>query len=305
VPVTLAAAASDDWSQPSLTWDVGDGSAAGSGSSLQHTYAAVGTYTVTVTAADTVGQTTSATRTIDVAAPHVPPTEPPPGDPPTGDPLDLPTRGVDFNASTVSGTVLVSVPNDAPAGRVLARPVVRGAAAIKPPQGYLPFRELGKDDNIPVGSILDASKGISSITMASNAPGTLTQTGKFSQGVFRTQQNTKAALTTTVMMGGGNFKRDCGASRAGKASAAATRRRPGRRLFSNVNGRFRTRGRNSTATVRGTQYLVKDSCQGTRTTVRKGSVRVFDLVKRKGHTVKAGKSYLARPKAAVKKRRRR
>ena len=81
----------------------------------------------------------------------------------------MPSRGVDFNASTVSGKVLVSVPENAPAGKVLARPVVRGAAAIKPPSGYLPFRELGKDDNIPIGSILDASKGVSSITMATNA----------------------------------------------------------------------------------------------------------------------------------------
>jgi ferric-dicitrate binding protein FerR (iron transport regulator) len=63
-----------------------------------------------------------------------------------------------------------------------------------------------------------------------------------------------------------------------------------------VRGRFRTRGRNSTATVRGTRYLVKDSCSGTLTLVRKGSVVVRDLVKHKQRVVRAGHRYLARPK---------
>jgi PKD repeat protein len=284
----FSAAAVDDWSQPTIGWSFGDGDIA-FGDAVTHTYAAPGTYTVTATAVDAGGNTASFMHTVTVS-------EPPPE--------DLPTRGVDFNASSVSGTVLVSTPKGI-VPRAARRPAVRAAAAIKPPHGYTPFRELGKDDNIPVGSILDASKGISSITMAASADGTVTQTGKFSEGVFKTKQSAKMALTTTVMMGGGNFKRDCRNVRAGKSGASEARTRPHRRLFSNVRGRFRTRGRNSTATVRGTRYLVKDSCRGTLTSVRKGSVRVFDLVKHKGHTVKAGKSYLARPKSALKKRRRR
>jgi hypothetical protein len=210
-----------------------------------------------------------------------------------------PTRGVDFNASTVSGKVLVSVPKNAPAGKVLARPgVAHSAAAISPPSGYRPFRLLGKDDNIPVGSILDASKGVSSITMAANAGGTVTQTGKFSKGVFKTTQSKSSSLTTANMMGGGNFRRDCKVRRvrAGSAGVTAARKRPGRRLFSNVKGRFRTRGRNSTATVRGTQYLVKDSCSGTTTKVVAGVVIVHDLVKNKNHTVRKGHSFTARPR---------
>jgi PKD repeat protein len=285
----VSAGATDDWSQPTIGWSFGDGDIA-FGDAVTHTFTAPGTYSVTGTAIDAAGNTASFTHAVTVA-------EAPP-------PEDEPTRGVDFNASTVSGTVLVSTPKGIVPRALARRPAVRAAAAIKPPHGYSPFRELGKDDNIPVGSILDASKGISSITMAASADGAVTQTGKFSQGVFKTKQSAKAALTTTVMMGGGNFKRDCRASGASKSGVAAARRRFGRRLFSNVRGRFRTRGRNSTATVRGTRYLVKDSCRGTRTSVRKGSVRVFDLVKHKGRTVKAGKSYLARPKSALKKRRR-
>jgi ferric-dicitrate binding protein FerR (iron transport regulator) len=70
-----------------------------------------------------------------------------------------------------------------------------------------------------------------------------------------------------------------------------------------VKGRFRTRGRHSTATVRGTQYLVKDTCGGTLTSVLKGSVVVRDLVKKRNRVVKAGQKYLAKPKPLRRRRR--
>jgi PKD repeat protein len=281
----MSASATDDWATPTITWDFGDG-ATGTGGSVTHTYAAAGTYHLTATATDAAGNTRALTGTVVVFAPPPPPT-------------DEPTRGVDFNASLVSGKVLVSVPKNAPAGKVLERrPVAHSAAAIAPPKGYRQFRLLGKDDNIPIGSILDASKGVSSLTMASNTSGTVTQTGKFSKGVFRTHQLKSSALTTAVMMGGGNFKRDCKAHRvrASSAGVRAARKRPSRRLFASVHGRFRTRGRNSTATVRGTQYLVKDSCSGTTTKVVAGVVVVNDLVKDKKHTVRKGHSFTARPR---------
>jgi ferric-dicitrate binding protein FerR (iron transport regulator) len=72
------------------------------------------------------------------------------------------------------------------------------------------------------------------------------------------------------------------------------KRKRARSLFANVHGRFRTRGRNSTATVRGTTYLVKDTCSGTLTKVKKGRVVVRDLRLRRTRTVKAGHSYFAR-----------
>jgi ferric-dicitrate binding protein FerR (iron transport regulator) len=79
---------------------------------------------------------------------------------------------------------------------------------------------------------------------------------------------------------------------------AAARRRS---LFGNARGRFRTRGRNSTATVRGTRWRMTDRCKGTLTTVQEGSVVVRDLRLRKNRVVKAGQRYLA--KAPKRKRR--
>ena len=47
--------------------------------------------------------------------------------------------------------------------------------------------------------------------------------------------------------------------------------------------------------MRGTKWLVSDSCAGTLTRVARGVVTVRDLVKHKTIRVRAGKRYLARP----------
>src|SRR5207302_9693206 len=60
------------------------------------------------------------------------------------------------------------------------------------------------------------------------------------------------------------------------------------------HGHFRTRGRYSAATVRGTVWDTTDRCDGTLTAVQRGTVEVFDYAKRKTVTVHAGHRYLAR-----------
>ena len=49
------------------------------------------------------------------------------------------------------------------------------------------------------------------------------------------------------------------------------------RLWGNGKGRFRTNGKYSSATVRGTIWLTTDRCDGTLTTVKRGTVSVRDL----------------------------
>jgi PKD repeat protein len=272
--VPMSADATDDWSAPAIAWDFGDGQSA-TGAAVSHAYKKGGTYTVTATATDAGGNSTTSTDTIRVVA-SVPP----------------PKIGETFNAATVSGRVLVSVPKGTASGRTLARKPVRGAAAaaISPPRGYAQFRPLGKNAHIRVGAILDASRGITQISMAANKTGTKLQKGKFSKGVFLVKQTTHSPLTSAEMMGGGNFRRDC---RRPRGKLAAARRRPHRQLFAHVRGRFRTRGRHSTATVRGTKYLVKDSCKGTLTLVTQGRVVVRDFRKHRTVVVRAGHRYLA------------
>jgi hypothetical protein len=179
-------------------------------------------------------------------------------------PPPRPTEGKTVNAVPESGTVLVKLP---------------GSSV------FVSLASLG--GQIPVGSTLDATHGVVRLASATNSAGA-TQTGLFSLGQFRVGQRRKNPLTTVSMTGGG--LNACSKLPHG----GALKRRRARSLFSNVHGRFRTRGRNSTATVRGTEYLVKDTCAGTLTKVKKGRVVVRDLRLGRTRTVKAGHSYFAR-----------
>ena len=59
-------------------------------------------------------------------------------------------------------------------------------------------------------------------------------------------------------------------------------------------GSFRTHGRHSQATVRGTRWLTVDRCDGTLTRVTSGAVSVRDFRRHRTVLVRAGHSYLAR-----------
>jgi hypothetical protein len=80
-------------------------------------------------------------------------------------------------------------------------------------------------------------------------------------------------------------------SSVGGAAAAKTVRQ----LWGNGKGAFKTTGRYASATVRGTNWLTADRCDGTNVTVRRGVVQVADLPKHKQVAVAAGHSYLAKP----------
>lgn len=70
VPVTFDASFVDLWSALSAgqpTWGFGDGSALAAGASVTHTFAKAGTYTITLTASDALGNAASSTYTIGVS----------------------------------------------------------------------------------------------------------------------------------------------------------------------------------------------------------------------------------------------
>jgi streptogramin lyase len=165
--------------------------------------------------------------------------------------------------------------------------VVTGTVQFKAP-GAAAFSSLTKNPgSIPVGSIVDTSKGTVKMRTATGS-GAKTQSGAFNGGTFQLLQSKGNKGLTDLVLQGGNLK-GCSA----KGARVAAKR--GRQLFGNAHGHFRTRGRYSSATVRGTQWLTKDTCAGTLTRVMRGSVQVQDLVKKKNVVVKAGHSYLARP----------
>ncbi len=191
--------------------------------------------------------------------------------------LSPPVVGKTVNAAPASGKVFVSVP----AGSAFASVSVPGIKGRT-------FVPLTVARQLPVGSILDARRGSLSRTAASTKAGQVFS-GIFSAGVFQTLQS-RSGLTTLPLKG--SSFRACTA-RAGRASAALSRRVI-RRMRGNASGRFRTRGRYSAATVRGTIWETIDRCDGTLTKVTRGTVVVRDFRKRRNITVRAGKSYLAR-----------
>jgi hypothetical protein len=281
-PLDLSASVFDVWGAE-VSWSYGDGGGA-TGTNVSHTYAGPGIFPVSATATDGVGNSASAGGTIDVAAA---PVEPPPIEPPPTGPQ--PTLKVDANADPVSGSVFVSVPN-ARGGSARLRGRGTIAQRRKRPRGYSPFIRLEEAALVPIGSIFDTAKGRVDLTTATTTPG-VNQTGRFSRGEFKLGQN--ATGLTTLTMRGLSLAGCSRNVRKGGARAAARRIR---RLSGSARGRFRTRGRHSSATVRGTVWSVQDSCKGTLTTVREGSVTVRDFRKRRNVVVRAGRRYLARPR---------
>lgn len=168
----------------------------------------------------------------------------------------------------------------------------RGRIFVRRP-GSSDFEELTDERSIPVGSEVNATRGEVQLETAFDASGN-SQLGKFSGGRFVMRQKpTSRPVTDLVLSGGGLSKKACG--RAGNARSAG--RRPSRRLFGNARGRFRTRGRHASATVRGTVWSMKDSCNATTVRVRQGTVVVRDFRKKRNIRLKAPRSYTARARA--------
>jgi CSLREA domain-containing protein len=189
--------------------------------------------------------------------------------------------GRSFNAEPLSGKVYVSVPAKA-ARAAISVPGLKG-------RSFVPLQEARQ---LPVGSLVDTRKGRIRLTSARDGAGKQ-QSGDFSAGVFQVLQSRRKSARglTELRLKGASFKR-CRARRS-DATAARSRRRI-RRLRSNAHGRFRTRGRYSAATVRGTKWDTTDRCDGTLTKVTRGKVVVRDFRKRRNVRLRAGKSYLAR-----------
>jgi hypothetical protein len=182
-------------------------------------------------------------------------------------PAPPPVLGQTVNADVRSGTVTVKVP---------------GAP------GYVALTDL---TSLPVGSILDTREG--SVTLNTALPGGKTQSAIFHGGLFEVRQPQGAGGLTEVVLRGALTGCSSGGARA--AAVSKKRRKPPRRLWgSDSRGKFRTRGGNSVATVRGTAWYVEDRCDGTLTRVSKGSVSVYDRGRHRTVVVRAGHSYLAR-----------
>jgi hypothetical protein len=212
-------------------------------------------------------------------------------------PAPPPVPGKSVVAKVVSGQVFIKRPASG-----------RARQASGPAKGFVPFNGTA---NIPVGSQLDTSKGRVALTSAADTGGVKVQSSDFYQGIFQVKQTvpkkkpTKPkALITDLVMKGQIARSQCAPLKGARSAAANKKKGPKAvlgKLWGSGKGKFRTNGKYSSATVRGTIWLVQDRCEGTLTKVTRGTVQVRDFKRKKTITVKAGHSYLARAQRAASK----
>jgi hypothetical protein len=162
----------------------------------------------------------------------------------------------------------------------------------------------GLTQGLPVGSKIDTRRGTINLKAVRGQKGKKFQVGRFFGSVFTVTQQGKGIGRglTSLRLKPSDRKKCSSGSSASRSSTGdplantARRRRRGllRRLRGRANGRFRTRGRYSSAIVLGTIWETSDLCEGTLIRVRRGKVKVRDFRKKKTVIVKAGHSYLAR-----------
>ena len=163
----------------------------------------------------------------------------------------------------------------------------------------LPLRE---PDLVPASSSFDATKGKLVLTAAHTLPGGANGTMRFFEGAFRIKQGTGSDPVTQVKL---TAPLTCPTKKKAKASAArhpltATaakkKKRRKRHVWGNGHGRYRTKGRYASGTVRGTIWETVDTCTSTTIRVDRGKVEVRDQVHHKTVFVRRGHRYTARKK---------
>ena len=160
--------------------------------------------------------------------------------------------------------------------------LTRGAVLVRVPRST-EFVGLKGATQVPLGSQVDTSAGAVKVTVSR---GVALDTSEFYAGLFTVLQPSARAIGE-LRLDGGDFL-DCVPS-----VRALAKKRPPRKLWGSGKGRFKTRGRYSSATVRGTKWLTEDLCDATRITVVEGTVVVHDFVRNRDVNVHAGHSYRA------------
>lgn len=146
---------------------------------------------------------------------------------------------------------------------------VSGEVSVRPAD-VTRYGALTGPRRLPVGVTVDAQEGAVRLTVA--RPGG-TSSAVFSLGKFTVLQEAGADPVATLRLTGPSYADVCEpAAAAGKRKAKRVRR-----LWGDGKGAFRTSGRYSAATVRGTRWLTEDRCDGTLTRVVRGEVSVEDF----------------------------
>jgi hypothetical protein len=205
-----------------------------------------------------------------------------------------PVLGRSFDVKPVSGVVLVKLPAGR-SGYVAGGELSKGV-------GFVPLTQARR---LPAGSLVDARRGTLELTAAAptSAPHAKLQTGTFSNGLYKLTQAgsgvhkglTTLTLTEAAFPGAPSYA-SCRVGKQARVVGVPAKLSPKVLLTlsgHDNHGSFRTRGRFSAATVRGTEWSMGDRCDGTLTRVKRGVVDVFVFARRKTIVLHAGQRFLA------------
>jgi hypothetical protein len=171
------------------------------------------------------------------------------------------------------------------------------AAKIKTGAGFVPLTQMRQ---IPAGSQIDARRGTLTLVSATGSHHKL-QKATFRGAIFgvsQTGSGPQKGLTTMTLIEGafpGAPSFAICRAQSSQASAAKLSSKTLQLLHGKDNhGRFGTGAHLAAATSRGTQWTISDRCDGTLTTVQKGSVSVLDFTTHQTIVLHAGQRYLAK-----------
>lgn len=153
------------------------------------------------------------------------------------------------------------------------------------------YRELTQDEGVPFGTVIDATDGHVRVTAI---VGGVLQSAEFWGGTFIVKEAKDGWIEIRLY---GKLKCKNGKPVSSKKAVRLVKRKSKPKAWGDGKGKFRTKGKHSSASVRGTRWLVEERCTGTFTKVSRGVVKVRDFPKHRNVTVRAGKNYLAKPKA--------
>ncbi|MGO9898628.1 MAG: Ig-like domain-containing protein [Solirubrobacteraceae bacterium] len=208
-----------------------------------------------------------------------------------------PVLGKTVNAAPVSGLVFIKLP-----GGHASEDSGDELDALTKGQGFIPLTEARQ---LPSGTQVDARRGTLNVTTAPSTRHGKLQTATLAGAIFAVTQSrtglTKGLTTFALLEGdfpGAPTYASCPHADADQPPIAQASKASPKVLqslhASDNHGDFSTKGRYSSATVRGTEWTTSDLCDGTLTTVQRGTVKVFDDGTRKTITLHAHQSYLAK-----------
>ena len=144
---------------------------------------------------------------------------------------------------------------------------------------------------VPMASTVDARAAAVRVATARNSAGTR-QEIRVAGGPFTIRQKRGKRPSADLRLVGS--PRGCTRSIDGpRAPTDARTPRLKTRIAKGTRSRGRVRGKHSTASAAGTEWITEERCNGTLTQVLSGVVRVHDDTRNRDVTVRAGHSYLA------------